>query len=81
MQNDERGERTMNKKPINRNSIFIRTLSKMRAYCSMFYKFSTFSILDADFFCVWCVKCVKYLAFDTFERPDDSALKNLKSFA
>ena len=23
----------------------------------------------------WCVKCAKYLAFDTFERPDDSALR------
>ena len=22
----------------------------------------------------WCVKCAKYLTFDTFERPDDSAL-------
>ena len=28
-------------------------------------------------FCVWCVKCAKYLAFDTFERPDDSALFKL----
>ena len=27
-------------------------------------------------FCVWCVKCAKYLAFDTFERADDSALSN-----
>ena len=27
-------------------------------------------------FCVWCVKYAKYLAFDTFERADDSALSN-----
>ena len=50
MQTDERGERTMNKKLINRNRIFIRTLSKMRAYCSMCYNFSTFSISDEDLF-------------------------------
>ena len=24
----------------------------------------------------WCVKCAKYLTFDTFERPDDSALSS-----
>ena len=23
----------------------------------------------------WCVKCAKYLAFGTFERADDSALR------
>ena len=58
MQNDERGERMMNKKPINRNSIFIRTLSKMRACCSMFYNFSTFSIPDEDLFlCLVCQMC------------------------
>ena len=32
----------MNKKTINGNGIFIHTLSKMRAYCSMFYNFNTF---------------------------------------
>ena len=25
-------------------------------------------------FCVWCVKRTKYLAFDTFERADESVL-------
>lgn len=55
MQSDERGERKMNKKTINGNGIFIRTLSKMRAYCSMFYNFSTFSIPDEVLFlCLVC---------------------------
>ena len=31
-----------------------------------------------DGFCDWCVKCAKYLAFGTFERADDSALKSSK---
>ena len=26
-------------------------------------------------FCVWCVKCAKYLAFGTFERADENALR------
>ena len=26
-------------------------------------------------FCVWCAKYVKYLAFGTFERTDDSTLR------
>ena len=58
----------MNKKTINGNGIWIRTLSKMRAYCSMFYNFSTFITPS---FCVWCAK---YLAFGTFERADENAL-------
>ena len=33
-----------------------------------------------DGFCDWCVKCAKYLAFGTFERADDSALKEANSF-
>ena len=49
MQSDERGERKI-KKTINGNGIFIRTFSKMRMYCSMFYNFSTFSILDEGLF-------------------------------
>ena len=28
-----------------------------------------------DGFCDWCAKCAKYLAFGTFERADDSALR------
>ena len=60
----------MNKKPRNRNSIFIRTLSTVA--CSIILAHLAF--LMRTYFCVWCVKCAKYLAFDTFERPDDSAL-------
>ena len=31
--------------------------------------------LMRDGFCDWCAKCAKYLAFGTFERADDSALR------
>ena len=55
---DERGERKMNKKTINKNDIFIHTLSKMKAYCSMFYNFSTFSIPNEGLFlCLVCQMC------------------------
>ena len=40
----------MNKKTINKNGIFIRTLSKMRAYCNMFHNFSIFSTLGEGLF-------------------------------
>ena len=29
-----------------------------------------------DGFCDWCAKCAKYLAFGTFERADENALRN-----
>ena len=48
----------MNKKTINGNDIWIRTLSKMRAYYSMFYNFSTFSTPDeGPFLCLVCQIC------------------------
>ena len=72
MQSDERGERKMNKKTINKNDIFIRMLSKMRMYCSMFYNFSTFSILDEGLFlCLVCQMC-QIFGIGTFERLDET---------
>ena len=63
----------MNKQTINENGIWIRMLSKMRAYCSMFYIFSTFNIPDeGPFLCLVCQMCQ---IFGIFERADESALK------
>ena len=64
----------MNNKTINRNGIWTRTLSKMRAYCSCFIILAHLAYLMRVRFCVWCVKCAKYLAFDTFERTDENTL-------
>ena len=62
----------MNKKIINENDIFIRTLSKMRAYCSMSHNFSIFSTPHDALFFMFGVSNAKYLAFGT---SDENALK------
>ena len=67
----------MNNKTINRNGIWTRTLSKMRAYCSCFIILAHLAHLIRVLFCVWCVKCAKYLAFDIFEKADENALSSL----
>ena len=67
----------MNNKTINRNGIWTRTLSKMRAYCSCFIILAHLAYLIRVPFCVWCVKCAKYLAFDIFEKADENALSSL----
>ena len=48
----------MNKKTINGNGIFIRMLSKMRAYYSMFHNFNIFNTFDEGLFlCLMCQMC------------------------
>ena len=57
-ESDERGERKENKKTLNKNSIPIRMLSYLRAYCSMSQNFETFSILvEGLFLCLMCQIC------------------------
>ena len=57
-ESDERRERKENKKPLNRNSIPICTLSYLRAYCSMSQNFETFSTLDkSPVLCLMCQMC------------------------
>ena len=61
----------MNKIIINVNGILVRTVLKMRAYCSMSQNFSTFSTPHDALFLVFSVSNAKYLAFDT---SDENAL-------
>ena len=57
-ESDERGERKENKKTLNKNSIPIRMLSYLRAYCSMSQNFETFSTPDEGLFlCLMCQMC------------------------
>ena len=59
-ESDERGDRKRkeNKKTLNKNSIPIRTLSYLRAYCSMSQNFETFSTLDkSPVLCLMCQMC------------------------
>ena len=58
----------MNKKTINRNGIWTCTLSKMIAYCSMFYNLSTFSTLDKGPFFVFGVSNVPNIWHLTYLR-------------
>ena len=66
----------MNKIIINRNGIFIRTLSKMRAYYSMSHNFGTYNTPDDALFLVFGVPNAKYLAFGT---PDENALMTMRT--
>ena len=51
-------ERKENKKILNQNGIDVHTLSNMRAYCSMFQNFETFSTVDEGLFlCLVCQMC------------------------
>ena len=61
----------MNKIIINVNGIFVRTVLKMRAYCSMSQNFSTFSTPHDALFLVFSVSNAKYLVFGT---SDENAL-------
>ena len=65
------GERKVNK-IIKRNyTIFVRTLSYLKAYCSISQNFETFSTSHEGLFLVFGVPNAKYLAFGT---PDENAL-------
>ena len=55
----------MNKIIINVNGIFIRTLSKMRAYYSMSHNFSTYSTPNDTLFLVFGMPSAKYLTSGT----------------
>ena len=59
----------MNKKIINADGILVRTVSRMRAYCSMSHNFSTFNTPHDALFLVFSVSNAKYLAFGT---PDEN---------
>ena len=52
-------------------TIFVRTLSYLRLYCSLMPNILAFTTPDKSSFLVFGVSNTKYLAFDT---PDDSAL-------
>ena len=74
------GERKVNK-IIKRNySISVRTLSYLKAYCSISQNFETFSTSHEGLFLVFSVPNAKYLAFGTpdenlaFGTPDENAL-------
>ena len=57
-ESDERGERKENKKILNTYGISVRTLSYLRAYCSMSQNFETFSTPDEGLFlCLVCQMC------------------------
>ena len=74
-ESDEWGERKENKKLLNLNSIFVRTLSN-----NMSQNFETFNTPDEGlflYFYVLCAKCAKYLTFDTFKRSDENALNTM----
>ena len=48
----------MNKKIINHMPLFVRTMTKLRGYCSMLQKFDTFSTSNkAPFLCLVCQMC------------------------
>ena len=65
------GERKVNK-IIKRNySISVRTLSYLKAYCSISQNFETCSTSHEGLFLVFSVPNAKYLAFGT---PDENAL-------
>ena len=66
---EERGK--VNKISIKNYGILVRTLLYLRAYCSMFQNFNTYSTLHDALFLVFGVSNAKYLAFGT---PDDDAL-------
>ena len=68
----------MNKKTINGNGIWIRTLSKMRAYCSMFYNFSTFITPNEDpFLCLMCQIFGIWHIWESWWECSKSICKNL----
>ena len=51
-------ERKENKIILDQNGIVVRTLSYLRAYCSMSQNFETFSTADEDLFlCLVCQIC------------------------
>ena len=64
----------MNKIIINVNGIPVRTVPKMKVYCSMSQIFSTYSTPHDALFLVFGVSNAKNLAFDT---PDENALSVL----
>ena len=65
------GRREKVNKIMKRNySISVCTLSYLRAYCSMFQNFETFSTSHVGLFLMFDVPNVKYLVFD---RPDENA--------
>ena len=53
----------MNKKIINADGILVRTVSRMRAYCSMSHNFSTFNTPHDALFLVFGVLNVKCQIF------------------
>ena len=55
---EKREKRKENKKTLNKNSIPIRMLSYLRAYCSMSQNFEAFSTPDKGLFlCLMCQMC------------------------
>ena len=69
----------MNKKRINGNGILIYTLSKMRAYCSMFHNFSIFSTSDEGLFLCFGVSNVPNIWHLTHLRDLMIVLLGVKS--
>ena len=52
------GEIKENKKTLNQKGIVVRTLSYLRAYCSMSQNFETFNTVDKGLFlCLVCQMC------------------------
>ena len=65
---DEREKRKENKKILKTYAISIRTISYLRAYCSLMPNILAFTTFDESGFLVFGMSNAKYLAFDT---PDD----------
>ena len=76
-ESDDRGERKENKKILNTYSISVRTLSYLKAYCSLMPNILAFTTPDKSGFLVFGVSNAKYLAFDT---PDGNTLSLCKNF-
>ena len=68
MKREEREKRIKN---IKIDTIFVRTLSYLKMYCSLMPNILAFTTPDKSGFLVFDVSNTKYLTFDT---PDDSAL-------